>query len=169
MPEPATKDFFEDCQVGERVATSGRTVTEADLVLFAAHTGDWLPPHTNAEYAQHTLFGERIAHGMLVLAIGSALLLRLGESAFLPRSSLAVYELERVRFHAPTKVGDTLHLESEVRAMQALDKRRGLLTIHNVIANQRRDTVVSFTAKVLVGRRPHREEPGGGEAAMGGA
>jgi acyl dehydratase len=168
MTESATKAYFEDCQLGEKVVTTGRTVTETDLVLFAAHSGDWLPPHTDAEFAQRTVFGERIAHGMLVLAIGSALLLRLGESALLPRSSLAVYEIEKVRFRVPTKVGDTLHLESEVRSMKALDKTRGMLTIHNMIKNHRRDIVVSFTAKVLAGRRPKREEPVASIAERGG-
>jgi 3-hydroxybutyryl-CoA dehydratase len=148
------KAYFEDCRVGEKVVTTGRTVTEADLVLFAAYTGDWLSPHTDAEYARHTAFGERVAHGMLVLAIGSALLLRLGEASLLPRSSIAAYEVAKVRFRTPTRVGDTLHLESEVRDLNILDKSRGLLSIHNVIKNQRRETVVSFTAKVLVGRRP---------------
>jgi 3-hydroxybutyryl-CoA dehydratase len=152
------KAYFEDCLVGERVVTTGRTVTEADLVLLASYTGDWLPPHTDAEYARQTPFGERIAHGMLVLAIGSALLLRLGEASLLPKSSIAAYEITKVRFRTPKRVGDTLLLESEVCDMKILDKSRGLLSIHNVIKNQRRESVVSFTAKILVGRRPKGED-----------
>jgi 3-hydroxybutyryl-CoA dehydratase len=148
------KSFFEDCSIGDKVTTSGRTITEADLVLFAAYTGDWLPPHTDAEYARNTLFGERIAHGLLVMAVGSALLLRLGESAFLPKSSIAVHAAEKVRFRAPTRLGDTLQLTSEVTGMAVLDKTRGLLSIRNLIQNQRGQTVVSFTAKMVVGRRP---------------
>jgi 3-hydroxybutyryl-CoA dehydratase len=148
------KSYFEDCMIGDKVTTPGRTITEADLVLFAAYTGDWLPPHTDAEYASSTPFGERIAHGLLVMAVGSALLLRLGESAFLPKSSIAVYAVEKVRFRAPTKIGDTLHLRSEVTGMTVLDNTRGLLSIQNLIKNQRGETVVSFTAKMVVGRRP---------------
>jgi 3-hydroxybutyryl-CoA dehydratase len=148
------KDFFEDCRVGDRVVTPGRTITEADLVLFAAHTGDWSPPHTDAEYAKTTLFRERIAHGMLVLAVGSALLLRLGESTFLPKSSIAVAEVDKVCFRAPTKIGDTLYLESEVVRLTEVDRKRGLIVIHCEIKNQRGAAVVSFTAKTLAGRKP---------------
>jgi 3-hydroxybutyryl-CoA dehydratase len=148
------KSYFEDCMIGDKVTTPGRTITETDLVLFAAYTGDWLPPHTDAEYASSTPFGERIAHGLLVMAVGSALLLRLGESTFLPKSSIAVYGAEKVRFRAPTKPGDTLHLSSEVTGMTVVDKTRGLLSIQNLIKNQRGETVVSFTAKMVVGRRP---------------
>jgi 3-hydroxybutyryl-CoA dehydratase len=148
------KEYFEDLRVGDKVATPGRTLTETDLVLFAAYTGDWLPPHTDAEYAKNMPFRERIAHGMLCLAVGSALLLRLGEFTFLPKSSIAVAEVDKVCFRIPAKIGDTLYLESEIRRLTAVDKRRGLIVIHSLIKNQRHETVVSFTAKMLCGRRP---------------
>jgi acyl dehydratase len=148
------KAYFEDCRVGDKAVTPGRTITEADLVIFAAHTGDWLPVHTDAEYAQQTRLGARIAHGLLVLSIGSALLLRLGDFAFLPQSTVALYEVERVRFHAPTKLGDTLHLEAEVSRMTELDAKRGLLVIRGLIKNHGDQTVASFVMKALVGRRP---------------
>lgn len=151
------RGYFEDCHVGDRLVTPGRTITEADLVFFAAYTGDWLAPHTDVETAQRTLFGERIAHGMLVLAVGSALLLRMGDFAFLPRSSIAVAEVDKVCFRAPTKIGDTLHFEAEVTRMTELDKTRGLIVIKGVIKKQRGEEVVSFTAKALAGRRPTGE------------
>jgi acyl dehydratase len=151
------KAYFEDCRVGDKVVTPGRTITEADLVLFAAHTGDWLPPHTDVEFAKTTPFGERIAHGLLTLAVGSALLLRLGEFTFLPRSSIAVAEVDKVYFRNPTRIGDTLYLETEIQRMLELDQGRGLLIIRCVVNNQRGEATVSFTAKVLAGRRPARE------------
>jgi 3-hydroxybutyryl-CoA dehydratase len=148
------KAYFEDCHVGDTLVTPGRTITEADLVFFAAYTGDWLAPHTDVETAHRSPFGERIAHGMLVLAVGSALLLRLGDFAFLPRSSIAVAEVDKVCFRAPTKIGDTLHFEAEVIRMTELGKTRGLIVIKGVIKNQRGEEVVSFTGKALAGRRP---------------
>jgi 3-hydroxybutyryl-CoA dehydratase len=71
----------------------GRTITETDIVMFAAFTGDWHPLHTNVEFAKKTIFGERIAHGMLTLCVGSALMFRLGMYAALPKSLIAFYGL----------------------------------------------------------------------------
>jgi 3-hydroxybutyryl-CoA dehydratase len=148
------KEYFEDCRVGEKTQSPGRTITETDIVFFAAFTGDWLPLHTDAEYAKQSVFGERIAHGLLVLTVGSALLLRLGEYALLPRATIALYEIDRVRFVAPTKIGDTLHTESEVIRMTEVDQTKGLLAIRGEIKNQRDETVATFILKGLVARRP---------------
>ena len=81
------KVFFEDYQVGELLVSPGRTITETDIILFAGLTGDWHPIHTNVEYAKKTMFGERIAHGMLGLSVGSALIFRLGPTSLRPRNS----------------------------------------------------------------------------------
>jgi 3-hydroxybutyryl-CoA dehydratase len=148
------KEFFEDCQIGDRVQSPGRTITETDIVLFSAFTGDWLPIHTDAEHAKKSIYGERIAHGLLVLTVGSALLLRLGEFALLPKATIALYAIDKVRFIAPTKIGDTLYTKSEVIQMTRLDHTRGLLTIRGEISNQRDEAVASFRMKALVGRRP---------------
>lgn len=153
------KEFFEDCRVGEKALSPGRTLTETDIVLFAAFTGDWLPIHTNAEYAKTALFGERIAHGLLVLTVGSALLLRLGEFVVLPKAMIALYEVEKVRFVAPAKIGDTIHTESEVVRMTELDQTRGLISIRGEIKNQRNELLVTFTLKGLAGRRALPETP----------
>jgi acyl dehydratase len=148
------KEFFEDCQMGEKVQSPARTITETDIVLFAAFTGDWMPIHTDAEYAKTSPFGERIAHGLLVLTVGSTLLLRLGQFALLPRSTIALVEIERVRFVAPAKIGDTIHTVGEVAQMTEVDQRRGLIAVKNEVRNQRNELLASFTLKGLVGRRP---------------
>ena len=148
------KEFFEDCRVGEKTLSPGRTITETDIVLFAAFTGDWLPIHTDAEYAKQTAFGERVAHGMLVLTIGTALLLRLGDAGILPRATVAIYEVERVRFVAPAKIGDTIHTEAETVSTTELDAARGLVAFRGEIRNQRTELLATFTLKSLVGRRP---------------
>lgn len=148
------KTYMEDYSIGERLVTPGRTMTETDLVLFSALTGDWHPLHTNVEYAGRTPFGERIAHGMLVLVIGSALAFRLGQYAFLPKSFIAFYGMDSVRFTAPVKIGDTIHLEVEVVEVKGKDDQRGLVTVRNTVKNQRGEDCCVFVAKFLCGRKP---------------
>ena len=148
------KEFFEDCRVGEKLVSPGRTITETDIVLFGAFSGDWAPIHADAEYARKNVFGERIAHGMLVLAIGGALPLQRGQFAMLPRSTICLAEVERIRFVAPTRIGDTIHTESEIARMTELDPIRSLITIRGTIKNQRDEVLITYTLKYFVGRRP---------------
>jgi 3-hydroxybutyryl-CoA dehydratase len=145
--------YFEDFRVGDRVVSPDRTITETDIMVFAALTGDWHAVHTDAEYAKHTMFGERIAHGLLILAIGAGLLFQAGERG-VPRSTIALYGVERTRFVAPTKIGDTIHVEAEVVQIGAIDERRGLIAFAHRILNQRGEEVLTYTSKLVVGRRP---------------
>lgn len=145
--------YFEDFQVGDTVTTPARTITEADIVLFAALSGDWNPIHTDAKHAKQTDFGERIAHGLLTLAVSSGLLFRAGERG-LPSATLALWGMEKVRFVAPTKIGDTLHVEGKVVQLTAVDGRRGLMTFHQRVLNQRDEEVLTYTSKLIVARRP---------------
>ena len=82
--------YFEDFRVGDRVVSPARTITETDIVLFAALTGDWQAIHTDAIYAKHTMFGERIAHGLLTLAISGGLMFQAGDRG-VPRSTIVLY------------------------------------------------------------------------------
>ena len=148
------KSYWEDYTIGENMVSPGRTITEADLVMFSAFTGDWHPLHTNVEYASKTLFGERIAHGMLVLVVGSALGFRLGQYVMLPKSFIAFYGIDKVRFTGPVKVGDTIHLEAEIIETTAKDDERGIITSKSSIKNQRGEDCCVFTTKFLCGRAP---------------
>jgi len=148
-------EYLDDYAVGERFISPARTITEADIINFAGLTGDWHPLHTDVEYAAKTPFKERIAHGMLTLSIGMVLPFRLGPySSFLPRSFMAFYGMENVRFTAPTKIGDTIHCEVEVTEITDKGKGRGVLTSQNQIKNQRGEVLVSYVIKVLCGKRP---------------
>ncbi len=148
------KLYFEDYEIGETFITPARTITETDIVMFAALTGDWHPLHTDVEYASKTSFKERIAHGMLGLVIGSALAARLGPYAVLPKSFIAFYGMDSVRFTAPLRIGDTIHCETKVTELLAKDDSRGVITNENVIKNQRGEALIVYVAKILVGRRP---------------
>ena len=147
------KEYYEDYKIGEKFISPGRTITEADIVNFAAHTGDWHPLHTDAEYAKNTVFKERIAHGLLILAIGNALGLRLGQHVMVPKSFIAFYGIDGLRFTNPVKIGDTIRLEWEVEDMTPKDNNRGILTYGYQVKNQRDEVVAVYTTKYLVGRR----------------
>ena len=148
------REWLEDYVVGEKLVSPARTITEADIHTFASLTGDWHPIHTDVPYAAASPFGERIAHGMLVLSVGGALVFRLGPHVYLPRSFVAFYGMERVRFTAPVKIGDTIHLESQVASAEAKDEKRGVLGWSNTVVNQRGDPCCVFEAKLLCLRRP---------------
>ena len=148
------KLFFEDYAVGEAFKSPARTMTETDIVLFASLTGDWHPIHTNVEYAKKAFFGERIAHGMLTLCVGSALIFRLGPFVALPKSFIAFYGMDSVRFTGPVKIGDTIHCVVQVEKLEAKDDRTGVIVSKNFIRNQRDEDVVVYPPRALVGRKP---------------
>lgn len=138
--------WFDDIQVGEKRVTRARTVTEADVVLFAMFTGDWYPLHTDVEYARKAPFGERIAHGMLVLSIMTGLV------ELDPGYVVAFYGMDRVRFVNPTKIGDTIRVETEVLEKSERNERSGVVTFDVKVKNQRDEVVASTIMKMLVAR-----------------
>jgi acyl dehydratase len=148
------KKYFEDYSVGEVFVSPARTITETDIVLFSAFTGDWHELHTNVEFAAKTVFKERIAHGMLGLVVGSALIFRLGRHVLLPESFIAFYGMDSVRFVGPVRIGDTIHCEVRVRELTAKDGKRGIIAHENEIKNQRGETVIAYETKIIVGRKP---------------
>jgi acyl dehydratase len=147
------KVWLEDYTVGERLVSPGRTITETDIVLFSAFTGDWHPLHTDVEYAKKSFFKERIAHGMLGLVVGSALMFRLGPHVLLPKSFIAFHGMDRVRFTGPVKIGDTIRCEAVVAELQERDERMGLLRYEATIKNQRDESCLVFHTSFYAGRR----------------
>lgn len=148
------KTFFEDYQVGEVFVSPGRTITETDIVLFSAFTGDWHPLHTDVEYAAKTPFKGRIAHGLLGLVVGMSALFRLGPYVVLPKSFIAFYGMESLRFTAPVRIGDTIHCEMTIRSLTEKDSKRGVIEAENTIKNQRGEAVIVYVTKILAGRKP---------------
>jgi acyl dehydratase len=139
--------FYDELEVGMKWKSRGRTITEADIVLFAAFTGDWYPLHTDKEYAAQTPFGQRIAHGMLVLSVASGLM------QIAPGVVVAFYGIDRVRFTAPTFIGDTLHVEMEVLEKNDRGPDRGVVTFRFDVFNQRGEKPCSAVLKILLSRR----------------
>ena len=103
--------YFEEFELGSTLRTRGRTITETDLVSFAALTGDYNPMHTDADYARESFMGARVAHGMLTLSYAVGQAYQLG---ILERTVLGFRGLE-MKFSAPVFIGDTVHAELKVK------------------------------------------------------
>jgi 3-hydroxybutyryl-CoA dehydratase len=140
--------YYEDFQVGDVEATRARTITETDIVNFAAFSGDWYPLHTDIEYARKGPFGERIAHGMLVLSVATGLM------PLYQMAIVAFYGMDKVRFTAPTRIGDTIHVELEVVDCRDKGDLGGVITLKASVKNQRDEDVAVCTMKVLIARKP---------------
>jgi acyl dehydratase len=147
------KEYYEDYTMGEVVRSPGRTITETDLVLYSAFTGDWYEGHTNAEYAKTTVFGQRFAHGFLTLCVGTNLLFRVGPHELFPRSFIALLGIDAMKFLAPVFIGDTITCEAELTGMAEKGDAKGILTFNTRVLNQRTERVLVYDQRILVGRR----------------
>ena len=141
--------YFEDILVGEEYTSPGRTVTEADVVIFAGLSGDYNVLHTDAEHMKASQFGERIAHGLLGLSIQQGLLDRV-VTAQVTGPLAAV----KWKFKGPIKIGDTIHVLSRIAAKRdGPDAGRGLVTVERRLLNQRGDVVQEGETEHLVERQ----------------
>ncbi len=142
--------YFEDVEVGFRFETQRRTVTEADLVAFSRVSGDFNPLHTDASFAAGAIYGERIAHGALVLSIATGLRQRTG---LFDGTLMGLLEIRSWRFVAPVRIGDTIRVVNEVKELRPASKPdRGVMVQAVAVVNQH-DAVVSEGELVLLLRR----------------
>ena len=133
---------FGELTAGARFSTRGRTVTEADVVTFAGLTGDFHPQHVDGEWAAERPFGERIAHGLLVLSMGAGLV------PFDPERVVALRKVRDVVFKRPVHFGDTIRVEGKVAEVRPVDDTVGLVAVAlNVTSGGR--TVLRATVEVL--------------------
>jgi len=147
--------YFEEFQVGQRVITPGRTVSEADIMSFAGLSGDFNTIHTDAEYSATTPFGKRVAHGLLGLAITSGLAARTG---VMEGTVLAFREISEWKFSRPIYIGDTVHAEIEVAETKSLPRLGGGSIVFAVdLKNQAGETVMKGKWSVLVQSKPSGE------------
>ncbi len=133
---------FEDMTVGQS-ASIGKTITEADILMFAAVSMDTNPVHLNAEAAAQTMFKERIAHGMLSAGLISAVL-----GTQLPGPG-TIYLGQSLRFTRPVKIGDTVTATAEVVSLNAEKKQATLKTTCTVNGK----TVIEGEALVIAPSR----------------
>jgi len=134
---------FEDLRVGQTFATPARTVTEADVVAFADLTGDHHPQHTDAAWAARSPFGERIAHGMLIVSYAVGLV------PLDPARVLALRRLRDVVFKRPVGFGDTISVEGKVEQLRWVSDEAGLVSCRWSILNQRGELCARAAVEVL--------------------
>ena len=140
---------FDDIKVGEQFVSPGRTVSETDIVVFAGLSGDYNVLHTDAEHMKASQFGERIAHGLLGLAIQQGLATRVAPE--LVEQSFAGLAW---KFRGPIKIGDTIHVEAKVTDKRESDRPGwGIVTIERRVLNQRGELVQEGETQHLVERR----------------
>jgi 3-hydroxybutyryl-CoA dehydratase len=140
--------YFEEIEVGTGVVTTGRTITEGDIVTFAGLSGDFNQLHVDAEYAKAGEFGERVAHGLLVVSITTGLIVQTG---LMEGTVHAFRELEW-KFSRPVFIGDTIHANLTVTETKPLARLGGGSATAKVTVYNQHDQVVHRGTMVLLVR-----------------
>jgi len=147
---PSAK-YWEEFQIGDLFLSPSRTVTEADIINFAGVSGDYNPLHTDEIFARSAIFGERIAHGLLVLSIATGAMSRLG---FVEGTVEAFLGLNW-RFTAPVKTGDTIRVEFKVKGKkEGKQASQGILVLEVTVKNQEGKTAQQGDWHLLVRKKP---------------
>jgi 3-hydroxybutyryl-CoA dehydratase len=134
---------FEALEVGQEFTTRGRTVTEADVVGFASLTGDWHPQHADAHWCESSPFGERIAHGLLIVSLAAGLV------PFDPGRVVALRQVSQATFKRPVRFGDTVHVQGRIAELAAGSEDAGLVTFAWNVVNQDERVVCRARVDVL--------------------
>jgi acyl dehydratase len=144
--------YWEEWEIGAEFESPARTVTEADIVMFAGLSGDYNPLHVNEEYCKTTIFGTRIAHGPLVYAITAGLLFQLH---LYDDTLIAFLGFENLKFTGPVKAGDTIHAKIKVLEKRETSRPdRGVMKRELRVFNQRGEVVQEAIQNFLLKRRP---------------
>jgi acyl dehydratase len=143
------EQFFEDYEVGDKRTTTGRTITETDIVVHAGHSGDFFPHHVDEEWCKTQPFGARIAHGTMTFAIG------VGLTATQINPRAFTYGYERLRFPKPVYIGDTIHTVVTIGRKEDDPKRPGFGRVVEITETKKQDgsTVMYCEHVLLVERR----------------
>jgi len=140
---------YDELEVGQELRTHGITVSESHIALFAALSGDWNVLHVNEEYAKRTIFGTRVAHGLLTLALMS------GPLGMMFSGTAVAFVEASVKFKYPVKAGDTIYSVAKVAAKKDLPQYNGgLITLEGKTYNQEDIVVTEGTFKLIVTNRP---------------
>ena len=147
--------LFQDLSIGEAWESVSRTITQAEISLFAGLSGDFNALHVDHEAARLGSFGQPVAHGLLGLAIASGL----GTTA--PRvDTLAFLEILSWSFRHPIAIGDTIRVITRVEALEPRARgRRGVVTWDRQVINQREEVVQEGQTRTLVRGRPRSVDP----------
>jgi acyl dehydratase len=141
--------FFEDYVAGLSRQSTGRTITEADVVLHAGQTGDFYPHHMDAEWCRTQPFQQRIAHGTLIFSVG------VGMTAGEINPVAMSYGYDRLRFIKPVFLNDTIKAKVTVSEKRDHPKRgtHGIVVEALEVTNHRGEVVLFAEHLLLVERR----------------
>jgi len=143
--------YFEDFKVGEVFRTPGKTMTEGAIAMMVGLGGFTVPLFNDEEYARQTPFGSRIAPGRLTLFVMGGLEEQIG---IYDETVIALVGLDKVRFKAPLRAGDTIHVEFEVINLKETSKPdRGIMVHKSKCLNQRGEVLIECEATHLMRRR----------------
>ncbi len=143
--------YFEEFEEGQQLETAGRTVTEGDIVTFAGVSGDFNQMHVDAQYAASGEFGQRVAHGLLVVSIATGLIVQTG---LMEGTVLAFRELEW-KFSRPVFIGDTIRAQVEILELKSLPRLAGgSIQTKVTVLNQNDQAVQRGTMVLLVRSQP---------------
>jgi acyl dehydratase len=138
--------YFEEIEPGNIIVTAGRTITESDIVNFAGLSGDFNQIHTDAQYAASGNFGERVAHGLLVVSMATGLIVQTG---LMEGTVLAFRELDW-KFSRPVLIGDTIHAELEIVDKKHLPRLGGGNVVSKIKVLNQHGQVVQRGRMVLL-------------------
>jgi 3-hydroxybutyryl-CoA dehydratase len=139
---------FDDLEVGETFTTHGRTITDFDISAFGALTGDCAPQHVDRTFGEAGPFGERIAHGALIVAYA------LGLVPIDPERLIALRALREVVFKAPVQIGDTIHVEGRIADCSPVSEEAGLVMLATRVINDRDELLARAKIETLWRRAP---------------
>lgn len=141
--------YFEEYVVGASRMSSGRTITEADIVLHAGQTGDFYPHHVDAQWCATQPFKHRIAHGTLIFSVG------IGMTTGVMNPRGMSYGYDKLRFIKPVFIGDTIKVRTTVKELRE-HKRAGLGMLVDMveIMNQRDEVVIACEHLTVMERAP---------------
>lgn len=144
---------FGELSVGQTGVSTGRTMTETDVVNFCMLTGNWLELHSNVEHAKSSLYGQRLVQGSLVFSVVNAMI------PFDSSVLAAFYGCDKLRFLRPTFIGDTLWARVEIADLRDHDENHGVVTSKLEGINQRDETVMRCLFSLLI-RKTRLDRPG---------
>ncbi len=142
------KKYFEEFTLDDIRRTTGRTITETDIVLHAGQTGDFFPHHMDEEWCKTQPFGRRIAHGTLTFSVA------IGQTASEINEVSMTYGYERLRFIRPVFIGDTIRTEVRIKNKTEHKKPGFGLVVEGVeVYNQHQELVMVCEHLLLVQKR----------------
>ncbi len=145
--------FFDDFVVGEEFLTPSRTMTETDVVMFAAMSGDYNELHTSEAFMKSSQFGRRIGHGLLGLAVSHGLFFRLG---LVEGTAIALLGIDSWKFEAPYFLGDTIRVKIKVAEKKASQSKpdRGVIKFLFQVIKEDGTVAQSGYKSIMVRRKP---------------